>query len=242
MTESSRDIIVLIDKMDGLKKYIGSIRPEASRIAFPDKTFSIFPLYYLADKVSGDINDMEQESISFMFNESIENGTKIKAMNSVLMSTIVWTDMFAFNVGIEASNNLEIMADTIVPYTASEILWGLVNIAAIDSALTLPVKRNVLAYIKASLDDEGWDIPPLSLMFKNITDLYDNQNEIAEAKGIFGKLSIKDVANLDSIDGLNIENRDDLKNYIIRNQEVSIDIIKNYEKLMFDWTTIVSGG
>ena len=241
MTKSAEDIIKIIDRIEGLKRFIGSIREESARIAFSDSEFSVFPLFYLADKISGDINDMEQESISLLFSNNIDNGEKVKAISSALYSTAAWTNVFAFNTVIEASNNEEVQADTIVPYSADEIIWGIINMCAIDSALTIPLKNGPLGYIKASLDDDGWTIPPLPLMFKNIKELYDNSDAIEEAEEILGHLTINDIVNLENFDGLKIENRPDLMNYLVRNQELALDLNKKVQKLMFDWTTIVNG-
>ena len=241
MTEASVSIVKLIDTLDKLKSHLGSIKPESSGVAFSDSKFSAFPLFYLSDKISGDINDMEPESISFMFGDNSDNALRVKAMSATLAANTAWTNAFAFNTFVESANSMPIQADTLSICSASELTWGIINMAAIDSALTIPIKSDVLSYVKAALDEEGWAIPPLFLMFKNITDLYDNQEAIEEVKKYFGELSLEQILHMDSINGMGIDNRNDLKNYLIRNQEIAMDLSGMYSKLMFDWTTIING-
>jgi len=241
MTEAAKSVIELAEKLDNFKNHIGSVDAESHRIAFPDGDFSVFPLFYIADKVSGDIHDMEMEAIDIMFKDNTANAQKIKAIASVLASTSAWTNIFAFNVVVEASNNLELNASTVVPYLAEEIAWGMVNLSALDGALTMPFKNDILVYIKASLDEDGWAVPPLPLMFKNLTDLYEDQDAIKEVEEIFGGLSLVDIAKLESIDSFGIGNRPDMQNYLIRNQEVATEMLQKFQKLIFDWTTAING-
>jgi hypothetical protein len=241
MTKASEDIIKKAYLLDRLKSHIGSLSEQSYRIAFPDKEFSAFPLFYLADKYFGDIYDTENETIDIAFKKSSVNGTKIKTLVSVLERETAWTNIFAFNAFVEAVNNLEIQADAVVPYSSEDIAFGLINLGGIEGALTLPIKTQVLAYIKASLLDDGWDIPPLFLMFKNIEDMFEDVSRIESVKNIFGHLTMKDIINLDSFDGLGIDGRLDMQNYLARNQAACVEIEKKFDKLMFDWTTAIRG-
>ncbi len=241
MTKAAEELIKEAFKLDSLKDHIGSLSEKAYGMAFSDDNFSAFPLFYLASKYFEDIYDIENETISILFKDSEKNGNKIKAMVSVLQNDKAWIDIFAFNAFVEATNNIDILADTVVPYTPAEIAWALINLAGIEGALTLPIKHEVLAYIKASLDDDGWDVPPLFLMFKNIEDMYDDDTQIKVVKAAFGDMSFDKIIHLDSFSGLGIDNRPDLQNYLARNQAECVEIRDKFKKMMFDWTTAVRG-
>lgn len=241
MTKASEDLIKKAYQLDGLKKHLGSLNEQAYNFAFPNKEFSAFPLFYLADKYLGDIYDVENEAIGIIFKTSTENGDKIKTLVSTMSNGHVWTNVFAFNAFTEAVNNLEIKADTVVPYSPTEIAFSLVNLAGIEGAITLPIKNEVIGYIAASLKEDGWDIPPLFLMFKNIEVMFENEEYLEAVKSLLGHLSIQDIIHLESFDKLGIDNRPDVKNYLIRNQELCIELESKYSKLMFDWTTAIRG-
>ena len=241
MTKASTEIIEMAFKLDSMKDNIGSLSEQAYRIAFRDSTFSVFPLFYLANKYFGDIYDTENETINFTFKDSPENANRIKALVSTMQNDHAWTNIFAFNAFIEASNGIELEVETVVPYSPAEISWGMINLAGIEGALTMPLKNEALAYIHASLSSDGWDAPPLFLMFKNIEDMFDNDKYITSIKSNLGNLSIRDIANMEDFDDLGIDNRPDLKNYLARNQQFCIDILTKFDKLMFDWTTAIRG-
>lgn len=241
MTKASEDLIKIAYKLDSLKDHIGSLNENAYRIAFPDSKYSLFPLFYLANKYFGDLYDTENETISLMFKDSPENGEKIKVAVSTLGKSSVWVDIFAFNMFIEASSSINIDAGAVTPYSPAEIAWALVSMAGIEGALTMPVKTDILAYIKSSLEYDGWTIPPLFLIFQSIEDMYEDSNELKIAKEAFGHLTIEKISKLENFSGLGINNRPDLQNYLTRNQEECINIINKYEKMMFDWTTAIRG-
>jgi len=241
MTKAAENIIKKAFQLDSLKNYLNTLNENAYKIAFSDSYFSAFPLFYLANKYFGDIYDTDNETISILFKESPVNADRIKAMVSTLQKETAWVNIFAFNAFTEAVNGYEIQASTVVPYSPSDIAWSLINLAGIEGALTLPIKTEVLAYIKASLDDDGWDIPPLFLMFKNIEDLYDDNIQIKSAKEAFGHLTFRKIIDLESFSGLGIDNRPDLKNYLARNQIFCTELESKFDKMMFDWTTAIRG-
>ena len=241
MTQAAAGLIEEGFKLDRLKDHLGSINELSHRIVFSDENFSLFPLFYVANKFFGDIYDMENQTIALSFKEHEQNGIKLMTTVSVLQNGDAWTDIFAFNAFVEASNNIEIDIGTVTPCSAAEISFALTNLAGIEGALALPIKHDVIAYIKASLDNDGWAIPPLILMFKSIEDEYSNDKFIADTKKHFGHLSIDDILSLDNFDGLDIDNRPDLQNYLARNQEVCLDFKEKCSKLMFDWTTAIRG-
>ncbi len=241
MTKASGEVIELSFKLDSLKSHIRSLNENSYGIAFSNDDFSSFPLFYLSNKYFKDIYDAENEAIGILFKDSKKNSNKIKALVSILQNESAWTNILAFNIFTEAVNNIDINAESIVPYSASEITWSLINLSGMDGALAMPVKTEVLAYIKASLDDEGWSVPPLPLMFKNIEDMYENTSYVSDVKKHLGHLSMTDIVKLEDFSKLDIDNRPDLKNYLVLNQEMCNDIIAKYDKMMFDWTTAIVG-
>jgi hypothetical protein len=163
-------------------------------------------------------------------------------MVSVLQSGKAWTDVFAFNAFIEASNGLPVTASTVEPYNAGEIATALIVLAGIDGALAMPIKTKITGYIKASLDNEGWTNPPLFMMFKSMEELYEgNEDYIASLNKKFGNLTIDDITEIDDFKKLGITRRFDLQNYIAMNQYDAEYIRKTYEKMLFDWTVAING-
>lgn len=242
MTDASKFIVEESFRLDKLKDHLGSLNENAFRIAFNDNSFSLFPLYYLANKYFGDIHDTENETINLLFKDRPKIADKIKTVVSTTQNSHAWTNPFAFDAFVAAANNEDIELGVLHAYSPSEIAFGIMNLVGIEGALTIPLKSNVLGYIKASLDDDGWQAPPLFLMFKNIEDLYDdNTGYIENIKSKLGHLNIVDISRMDGFCGLGIDDRPDLKNYLAMNQIYANELLKKLEKLYFDWTTAIRG-
>ena len=242
MTQASKDLLGIAYRLDSLKDFSGHVKKEAYKIAFPDDYFSGFVLYYVADKYFGDIFDLEIETINITLKDFPANRDKLKALVSTMQSDVVWTDAFAFSTAVSAFNNREIDPTIIPSLPAGDIAWGMANIAGMEGSVGMPFKSNVLGAIVASLMDDGWTVPPLFLMFKNISDYFENDKYIEDIKEKLGHLSIKNIAYMNDFSGLKISGRPDLQNYLARNQEFADDILKKYNKLMFDWETAIVGG
>ena len=242
MTHASKDLIEIAYRMDSLKDFADHVKKESYKIAFPDDYFSGFVLYYIANKYFGDIFDLELETINITMKDFPANRDKLKALVSTMQSDVVWTDAFAFSTAAEAFNNKETDPTILSSLKAGELAWGMANVAGMEGSVGMPFKTNVLGYIVASLMDDGWTIPPLFLMFKNVSDYFDNEDYIEDVKNTLGHLSLKQIAYMTDFSGLKISGRPDLQNYLARNQEFADDILKKYNKLMFDWETAIVGG
>jgi len=242
MTKAAKEIVKMAWGIDALKKAIPSIKEEAYKIAFPDDNFSGIPLYYIADKHFGDILDVELETIDIVMEKFPFNKEKLKAIVSTMQSDIVWTDAFAFTVALEAFNNMHIDPTTLISAKPDEIAWAMVNIAGLSGAIAMPFKTNVLGTIVASLMDDGWTLPPLFLMFKHITDHFDNEKYAADVAKKLGHLSIKDIINLEDFSGLDISSRPDLQNYLTRTQNYLVGVVDRHKRLLFDLETAINGG
>lgn len=242
MTQSAKDVIEQAYRLDDLKTYLNSIRENSSRIAFSDEQFSLFPLYYLATKnIKEDVIDYEPEAIRALIGNDF-NADRINTIIATTSKEDVWTSARAFDMFIDAVSGSEINPSVISPDLAEELIVGMINIAGIEGALAMPFKTNVLGFIKSSLDFDGWDIPPLPLMFKNITDLYDDkQDRIEEVTALYGGMSLLDIIRVDSLEQISAEKDPSLANYFMRNQEVAGHVLKSFDKTMFDWTTIING-
>jgi hypothetical protein len=239
MTKSSEDVVKLAHKLDGLKKFIGAIKERSTHQAFQDEDFSLFPLYMAFSKhVDSDVLEYEPESVrKIVGNDS--NGDRINTVISTTARGDVWTNPIAFDMFVDASTGREINPSLLSPDYAEELIFGMINIAGIEGAIAMPFKTHVLNFIKACLDHDGWDVPPLPLFFKNITDLYD-QEDIERTKKSFGNMSLNDIYSFDNKKMLDKEHPSTV-NYFLRNQEVAAYVISKYEKLMFDWTTLING-
>jgi len=242
MTEASKFIVTESFKLDELKSHLGSLNENAYKIAFNDNNFSLFPLFYLASKYFGDIYDTENETINIVFKEKKKIADKIKTVISTTQNGHAWVNPFAFDAFVAASNNLDVELGSLHTYSPSEIAFGIINLVGIEGALTIPLKTEVLGYIKATLDDDGWQAPPLFLMFKNIEDMYDDDTGYIEnIKEKLGHLSLVDISRLDGFYGLGIDDLPDLKNYLAMNQVYANEILEKIRKLYFDWTTAIRG-
>jgi hypothetical protein len=242
MTGAAKDIIRISYRLDTLKQFIGNIKKESYLAAFSDENFSGFVLYYVADKYFGDIYELEIETINITMEKYPKNRDKLKALVSTMQSDAVWTNAFAFSTAVSAFNNLDIDPTLIPSRKPDELAWGMANIAGLEGAIGMPFKTKVLGTIAASLMDDGWTAPPLFLMFKNVSDYFDNDEYIENIKQTIGHLTLKDIVSMNDFSGLGIDGRPDLKNYLARTQEYAHGILKKYNKLQFDWETAISGG
>ncbi len=242
MTKSAQDIIEMAYRLDGLKAYLGAIDDRAATSSFSNESFSLFPLYYSASKhIREDIINYEPAAIRAILNNDF-NSDRVNTVVATTMRNDVWIDARAFDMFVDAANGNEINPQVISPDLAEEIVVGMINIAGIEGSMAMPFKNNVLSFIRSSLDFDGWDIPPLPLMFKNITDLYeDKADRIAEVAEIYGDMSLLEISRVETLKEISAENDPSLANYFMRNQEVAEHVLKSFSKTMYDWTTIIRG-
>ncbi len=243
MVKSAKDVIEMAYRLDNLKKYIGSIKRESARIAFSDDSFSLFPLYYLT---TADIKEEVVEYEPVAIRAILQNDFNADRINTIIATTArndVWISPMAFDMFVDAANGATINPEVLSPDLAEELIIGMINISGIEGALAMPFKTDVLGFIKASLDFDGWDIPPLPLMFENITNLYEGKEDrIDEIKSMYGSMSLEDITKVDNLKKISAENDPSLANYFVRNQEVAEHVLNSFKKTMFDWTTIINGG
>ncbi len=242
MTKASKDIIGHIYRLDELKRNIGLIKDENLEIAFNDESFSMFPLYYAASKkMNFDVLEFEPESIATLIGNE-KNGDRV---NTILATTVrgdAWTNTVAFDMFVDAVSGSDINPNTLSPDTAEDMISALIVLSGIEGSIAIPLKTDVIGFVVACLKHDGWTIPPLAFMFKNIEDMFfENTDEINQVKEIFGKLSIIDIATMSPEQYRKIKAPSYLANYFMRNQELAIHIINYMNKTMFDWTTIISG-
>ncbi len=242
MTESAKNIIANIARLDDLKNHLGLIKEENADVAFNDEAFSMFPLYYMASKkMNFDVLEFEPETIATIINND-KNGDRV---NTVIATTVrgdVWTGVTAFDMFVDAVVGDEVNPQLITPDSAEDIISGITVIAGIEGASALPFKTDVVGFIVACLKHDGWTIPPLPLMFQNIVDMFpENEDEIEEIQKVFGKMSLVDIATMSPEAYKKLKAPVYMANYFMRNQEIAIHTIEYMNKTMFDWTTIISG-
>lgn len=238
MTKSAFDLIKISGKIDSFKDFSGAIDKKLSKYVYQKEDISIFSLLQMANVDSGDIYDMELEAIDKLVNNKV-NADRLKAIIAATQRGDGWTNIFAFNMALEAIDCLPVDAAAIPPQTAEEIAWAMCMFSAIEGSLTMPFKTDVLLYIKACLDKDGWTIPPLLMMFQNIENLYDdNDKRIEKIKKKFSEFTIVDIINVSSIDDLGHGVDESMANYFLRCQNLAVTIKNNYDKTVADWAYI----
>ncbi len=242
MTKASKDIVGYIHRLDELKRNIGLIKDENLEIAFTDEAFSMFPLYYAASKKMGfDVLEFESEAIATLIGNE-KNGDRVNAVLSTTARGDAWVNTIAFDMFVDAVSGADINPRVLSPDTAEDMISAIIVLSGIEGSIAIPLKTDVVGFVVACLKHDGWTIPPLAFMFKNIEDMFfENTDEIKQIKEIFGNLSIVDIATMSPEQYRKIKAPSYLANYFMRNQELAIHIINYMNKTMFDWTTIISG-
>jgi hypothetical protein len=242
MIRASEDIIKMAYKMDSLKSFSGSIKISYAKHAFEDENFSLFPLYMIFSKYIGEddsVMEYEPESVRNIVGNDT-NGDRINTIISTTSRGDVWTNPIAFDMFTDASTGREINPLVLSPDYADEIAIGMINVAGIEGSIAMPFKTEVLRFIKACLDHDGWDFPPLPLVFKNIVDMYDDEEHHKLIVETFGHMSLDEIYNFSDIDAIRGAHPS-LVNYFMRSQEVVGSILHSHNKMMLDWTAIVNG-
>jgi len=239
MIRASEDVVKMAYRLDNLKKFARNISDNAEKIAFPDESFSLFPLYMtFAKHVNFDVLEYEPEAVRKIVGNDL-NADRINTVISTTARGDAWVNPTAFDMFTDAANGREINPEVLSPDYPGEIVFSLINLAGIDGSVALPVKTNVIKFIKACLDNDGWDVPPPHLFFKNLLDYYD-QDHVEEIIKRFGGLSIERLRYIDYDEAKKNLSESEI-NYIARSQEVSEYIHIKYDKLMYDWTMVING-
>ena len=201
MVKATAELLYHAYKLDGLKERIFKGKCDYVS-AFSDDSVDGFVLYYaFLHALKGSAFDVELETIDAIVGRySTRNAERLKAMTSILQTDAFMVDMIAFNGLIEAINGLEITMDTVEPYSAEEIANTSAVIMAILGAENFPFDGDVLRYIKASFDWEGWMLPPLFLDIPRIRAMYgkDVLRAKSQIDAIAGGFSLVELAAFDN--------------------------------------------
>ena len=238
MNKASQDILTYAKLIDDSKNVLMKARitdDEFKEIMSLDEIEGLTLYYAFLNKYKDDAFEMEIETIDDIVSKYSEyNAERIKAMTSILKSDVVFYDVTAFNVMIEAFNHHEITAHTIEPYSAEEIAWTFINVIGIWGAKNFPFKGNALRYIKACLDWEGWELPPLFMSFPIILDMYETStlDKYAKVTKPLQNIHIYGISTLcDSNDFVKtLGNRVDLINYLLNNCAAAKYLVSKIEK------------
>jgi len=201
LTRATKDLFEFAAGIDSAKEILTKKKhKEHFVLMYGFENIEPLALYYafLADQ---GINafEWEIETIEHYVGPLSENNAeKLKAMSSILKTDRVFTDIFAFNTMIEVFNNRPIIANTVESYSAEEIMWAAINIIAIFGANNFPFKGDALKYIRASLQYEGWELPPLFMAMPIIIDMFDKdkQHDFMKKVKHLQQFSLQDLSKL----------------------------------------------
>jgi len=202
MNKASKEILHFAHQVDDLKNYIMSrkLDEETYKMVFSNEKIQALILYYVfLNLAREDAFKMEIETIDNLISPYSEyNAERLKAMTSILKTEQVFTNPIAFNAMIECFNGHEITVGTLEPYPAYEIAWTCANVLGIWGSETFAFKGNALRYIRACLDWESWELPPVFLSFPVILDMYETKKLEMYASIIkyMQNLTLKEISEL----------------------------------------------
>jgi len=202
MNKATQEIFHFAEQVDNLKKFIMSKKLTHNEISlvFSNDKISALVLYYVFLNLTGlDAFKMEIEIIDDIVGKhSKYNAERLKAMTSILKSDKVFTDALPFNIMIECFNDLEITTGTLEPYSASEIAWTCANILGIWGSSVFSFTGDAIRYIKACLEWEHFEMPPIFLSFPKILDMYptDKLNSYNKVTKMLEGMSLDHIAKL----------------------------------------------
>ena len=199
-------------------------------------------LYFTFLNIYGDSAfDMEIETIDSIV-PSEYNAARLKAMTSILPSDALYYDMFAFNAMIEAFNGLAITADTVEPYSPSEIGWAVACIMGVNGAKNFPFYGDVTKYMRASFEYEGFEMPPLFMAFPKVLDMYetDDLRSFLEVTKPLEKIGLRELADLKfDISSMRSKLPENVFNYLMANVDSAILISGKNERIRSQMGVIV---
>jgi len=225
MYKATKQLFDYAKQVDELKKYIlnKKFTKEEYEIIFKNENIEALILYYtFLNMMDMDAFKVELETIDDLVAKySIYNAERLKAMTSILQTDAVFTNVWAFNPMIECFNGHEITAQTLEPYTAEEIAWACMNIMGIWGSENFPFTGNVIRYIRACLDWESWELPPMFLSFPKILDMYptDNLKHYLKVTSYLKDMSLKELERIiDDKESVKLfKDTPYLLNYLIKN-------------------------
>ena len=239
MIQAVKDIMGMAYKIDELKKNIFNIREDAYKSVFPNRDISLVPLYMTFAKHVGvdEVIDMEAESVRLIVGDDF-NADRINAVIATTAKEDVWVHPLAFDMFVDAAVGNEINVEKPTFNHADELAWGIINIVGIEGSITAPFKTDVWNFMQASLDEDGWDIPPLVLFFERLLKQYD-ESLYSEIAHLFKQVRIEDIYNFADAEQLK-KTPLYIANYLIRNQQVVTNIKYRFDKMLIDWEGVIN--
>jgi len=237
VNRATQEIFNFAHQVDDLKNYIlhKKLTDNEISLVLGNKDISALVLYYTFLNITGtDAFKMEIETInSIVAPHSDHNAERLKAMTSVLKTEEIFTNPFAFNIALESFCNYDITAGTLEPYSTDDLAWACANIMGIWGSYTFPFTGNALRYMKACLEWEHWEIPPIFFSFPKILDMYESDKLKAylNITKYMEHMSLQHIAKLgNDREAVNMFKKTPyLLNYIMRNAEEAHNIITNIE-------------
>jgi len=225
MYKATKQLFDFAYQVDSLKNYIlkKKFTNEEYGLIFSNENVEALILYYtFLNMMKEDAFKVELETIDDIISPySQYNAERLKAMTSILKTDEVFTNVWAFNPMIECFNGHEITAQTLEPYTAEEIAWTCMNIMGIWGSDNFPFTGNVIRYIKACLDWESWELPPMFLSFPVILDMYptDQLEHYIKVTKYLKDMSLKELEEVVDSPAIadKFKNTPHLLNYLIKN-------------------------
>lgn len=237
MILATKNMMEIINRLDGMKQFLSSVKPENFKLIAKKKDPSAFPLFYAINSFfDGGIHNVEPEALEHVAGAE-KNVNVMKTLATVFTSDAVWTNIFAFNALACVANNKEFKVGTLEELTAEEITWAVIIVGAVEGSMNLPFTRDVLIAMSGWLKEDGWTLPPLTLFFNNFCAYMDTREE--DRKYVTEKFKDASIANM----AFNMEKMvlsDSDKNYAGRNVLISQYIVHKIQELTSDWDLIMS--
>jgi len=248
MNRATKEIFHFANQVDELKNFLMNKRLTDNdiRLVLGNDKISAIVLYYVFLNIAKEkAFKIELETIDDLVKKHSEyNAERLKAMTSILKTEDVFTNVFAFNGMIECFNGYEITMGTLEPYSADDIAWTCANILGIWGSDTFSFTGSVLRYIKACLEWNSWEMPPVFLAFPKILDMYETK-ELKMYQSIsdyLAPLSLKHISELlKDKEAISLFRKTPfLFNYLIKNANKAKDLVNKINTTNNQLKTIFS--
>lgn len=235
MSLSTRNSIEIIARLDSMKKFYPSIDGKNLKKAALDNDFSMFVMFYILHNHFGNIYDIEIEAIDYIVDDEGQ-ANRLKALSSVFKSDEVWINPYALYSAICTFNNIDFSPSEIdAELSAEQVLWGIINIGAIEGAMNLPFSPSCMNSIRYWLEEDGYTIPPSPMCFNNLLNYYDNKDSINSQREIMGGYSLVELSK-GNIPEEVVSMGDRAINMYALSSKISSYISLKLKDLIQDWT------
>lgn len=235
-TIATKNTLELINRFDGMKKFIPSIKQNSLSVLLEKDDNSVFPLFYAINAFfENPTEPIEMEALDYIECSEV-NTIKLKTLTSVFIHDSVWIDIFAFNAFACVANNKEFEPGYLEDLSAEEIVWSIIMIGAIEGSMNLPFSDKVMKAIVGWLKIDGWVYAPLHLMFENFIAYTSGEEHLSKSIKELSNLSISDMA-FENIPG---KYSPETTNYLLLNMRISSYIVKRIGELSNGWSKIVT--